>query len=215
VSPALLDRLEFLSSQCVPQLIAGLMVCEAVLLIVSSHHMAILVFLVQRSILTILLWPTIGPLLARMNAVALGAVALIYCVTLWRLRHATKEGAKSAGPLGSVPFRLVAACLGMLLLHGLVWTYSSDALPFSITLAAVSLILNGLLIILVGGSGQRAGLGVLVLADVGRLLYAFSRPDALVWGLWNACDVVVGLAASYLHSVRVATREGPPVEASE
>jgi hypothetical protein len=209
----LLHRLEFLSSACVPQLIAGLVICEAALLAVSSHSLAMLVFLVQRSILTILLWPAVGLVLTRINALALGTIALVYCITEWRVLRAAKAGSECPGLLGNAPFRLLAASLGMLMVHGFVRAYSFDGLPPSITLVAVSLVFNGLLAILLGGGGLRAGLGVLMLADCGRLLYALSRPDALVWGLWNACDVLVALAASHLHSVQVIALEQRPEEA--
>jgi len=203
VSPMLLHRLEFLSSDCIPQLIVGLLICEAALLAVSSHSLAMLVFLAQRSIVTILLWPTIGLLLARMNAVALGTIALVYSITVWRLRHTAKGAVDRPGPLGSVPFRLLVASFGILVVHSFVGQYSFDVLPFSITFVIVSLIINGLLVILVGGGGLRAGLGVLTLADVARLLYALSGPDAVIWALWNVCDVLVALVASHLHSVQV------------
>ena len=213
MSPTLLHRLEFLSSDCIPQLIAGLLICEAALLAVSSHSLAMLVFLAQRSIVTVLMWPTIGLLLARMNAVALGTIAVVYGITVWRLRHAAKGAVDRPGPLGSVAFRLLAASFGVLVVHSFVGQYSFDVLPFGITFVIASLTINGLLVILVGGGGLRAGLGVLMLADVARLLYAFSGPDALVWALWNVCDVLVALVASHLHSVQVLASKDSPKEA--
>ena len=91
MSSMLLHRLELLSSTWVPQLVASVVICEAAVLIVSNHHLATMAFILQRSAVTILMWPLIGPLLTRMNAVALGPIGLVFGISVFRLRPPAGE----------------------------------------------------------------------------------------------------------------------------
>lgn len=204
----MLPTLLSLSSFHAPQLVAGLVVCGAVLLIVSDHRLAILAFFVQRLIVVTLLWAIIEAPLRVMSIIALAAIALVCHITEWRLRRAEIREplhAHQARPsLTSPPFRALAAALGLLVAYGLVQTCNL-ALPLPMVAFTVGwLVVNGLLILSLAGSGLRTGLGVLTFADGCRILYALWQPSLLVWGLWSVCDVLVALAACHLRSAEVA-----------
>lgn len=214
----LLHLFDALSSHA-PQLVAGLAICGAMLLIVSDHRLAILAFLVQRSIVIVLLWPAIGIPLAATSVIALIVIVVIYCITEWRWRGVEMSepahANRSRPSLTSLPFRALAASLAVLVTYGFVQTYNLNPLPPLVAFTVVWLIINSLFILFVADSALRTGLGILTFADGCRTLYALWQPNLLVWGLWGACDVLVALAASYLRSAEVIAAKSQPVGGHE
>jgi hypothetical protein len=210
--PTLLHGLESLSSSRAPQLVVSLALCGIVLLIVPDHRLAILAFLVQRLIVIGMLWSTIQMPLGSTSIVASIAIVLIYAVTELRLLLVGAKQTAQAdwGRLSptSLPFRALAATLGLLVTYGLVRMYAPRLLPSIVAYPVVLLTVNSFLIVLLASSALRTGMGILTFASSCRILYALWQPNLLVWGLWNACDVLVALAASHLRSTEVAVLKG-------
>jgi hypothetical protein len=94
-----------------------------------------------------------------------------------------------------------------LLTHGLVQRYAPSLLPPLVSWSVAWLLVEFCFAVLLAPTPLHTGLGVLAFADAGRILYALTRPDALVWGVWACCDVLVALAAAHLRTVEVAAYE--------
>jgi hypothetical protein len=206
---ALLHTLDSLAAARALQLITGLVVCGATLLMASDHRLTLAAFLAQRSIIFILLWPTLGIRLDLVNVIAFFAIALVLYGTEWRLR-CTRIGEQADTGWGqpfrmSLSFRALAAALGLLVAYGAVQTYIIKLLPPIVGFATAWLFVVSLLSLLLASGGLGAGLGALTFADACRILYALGQPNLLVWGLWNVCDVLLALGTSYLHSAGAVT----------
>jgi hypothetical protein len=206
--PTLLHELESLSSSHAPQLVVSLALCGIVLLIVPDDRLAILAFLAQRLVVIGLLWSTIQLPLGSTSIVASIAIVLIYAVAELRLLLVGAKQRRQAGrgrpATTSLPFRALAATLGLLFTYGLVRVYAPGFFPPIVAYPVVLLTVNSFLIVLLANSALRTGMGILTFASGCRILYALWQPNLLVWGLWNACDVLVALAASHLRSTEVA-----------
>jgi hypothetical protein len=94
--------------------------------------------------------------------------------------------------------------LALLLTHGLVQRYAPSLLPQLVSWSVAWLLVEFCFAVLMAPTPLHTGLGVLAFADAGRILYALTRPDPLVWGVWALCDVLVALAAAHLRTVEVA-----------
>lgn len=207
--PTWLRVLETLSSSHAPQLVVGLVSCGVILLTASDHRLAVLAFLVQRSIVVVLLWPTLGTSLGITNLIALIAVAMVSGGTeCCYLRWARTNGTRNANPpFGvSIPFRALAASLGVLVAYGFAQAYAFNRLPPLVAFASIWLMTMSLLAFLLSSSALGMGLGTLTFADGCRILYALGQPNLLVWGLWSVCDVLVALGAAYLRSAEAAAQ---------
>ncbi len=205
----LLSALEELSVSGAPQLMFGLMLAGALLLVVPYSSVAVWAFLVQRFIVLIFLWSQIGSNLSLLSAVALLTITIVSYATMWHLRGAPTSALGEGweqGALGSVLFRALALVLAVLLVYGLVqarsWPVSYNVM-FSVTWLLVISVFG----LLLGDGGLRTGLAVLTFADASRVLYAVWGANVLVWGIWNACDILVALAACYLYSTRFLRHE--------
>lgn len=209
MSPTFLHEFDSLSSSYTPQLVAGLAICGAVL-VVSGHRLAIVAFLVQRLIVVALLWPSVRLPLAAVMLLASIAAVLVYIVTEGRLlikaRH-VRHTSQRRSFLAQVPFRALAAALGLLVTYGLVQGYGSNLLPLAVASTVVSLLVSSLLVVILANTGLQTGLGVQTFIDACRVLYALWQPNSLVWGLWAVCDVLVALAACHLRNTEVAVVE--------
>ena len=204
----LFQQLEFYSSHRAPQLLTGLAICGFLLILLPDDRLAILAFLAQRLVALALLWSAIQVPLGTTSIIASTAVAVIYAVTELRLflaarRKALPDG-RGAGRM-SLPFGALAAALGLLVTYGALQTWVGDLLPMVVAFPAILLTVNGFLVLLLASNAGRTGLGILTLVDACRVLYALWQPNLLVWGLWSACDVLVAVSASHLHSAQVAS----------
>lgn len=201
--PALLHNLGWLLQLDAQRLIVALVACEVVLLLASNSILSAVAFLGQRLALALILWSTHRwPLSAAMLLSSIGVV-LIQTVTVflhWRRRVAQERGPEGRQWMPvELPLRACGAALGMLVAHGLVQTYLSTSLPETAAYAVGFLATGGLFGLVLAGSALQAALGLLMLADAYRVVYALGQPDPLLWGLWLAADLVIALAASGLH----------------
>lgn len=189
------------------ELVIFLMTSGALLLVLPDDFLIVPVFLIQRGIVVLLLWPNIGRELASVSAVASLTVGVIYALTAWDLRRRAGQGIgilwRRAWPLSYLPWRTLAAALGVLLTFLLVRTYALQALPSLVTWAVTWLLVQFGLGLAMSPTPLHTALAGLAFADAGRILYALTRPDAVIWGLWMACDVLVGLGAAHLRTVGV------------
>ncbi len=210
--PTILRALEPLASSRALHLVVGLYGSGALLLLSPDDRLLIPFFLFQRGIVIVLLWSNIGLPLVTVSSAASVAVGLIYLITVWSLYRkaapAVAQARARAQPLTHLPLRALAVALALLLTHGLVQRYAPSLLPPLVTWSVAWLLAEFCFALLLAPTPLHTGLGVLSFADAGRILYALTRPDPLVWGVWALCDVLVALAAAHLRTVEVAAYGG-------
>jgi hypothetical protein len=210
--PTILRTLEPLASSRALHLVMGLYISGALILLSPDDRLLIPFFLLQRSLVIVLLWSNIGLPLVTVSSAASVAVGLIYLITVWRLYReaspAVAQATRRAQPLTNLPLRALAVALALLLTYGLVQRYAPPLLPPLVTWSVAWLLSEFCFAQLLAPTPLHAGLGVLAFADAGRILYALTRPDPLIWGMWAVCDVLVALAAAHLRTVEVTTYGG-------
>jgi hypothetical protein len=210
--PTIIRMLEPLASSRALHLVVGLYISGALLLACPDERLLIPFFLVQRGIVITLLWSSLNLYAVATSAAASVAVGLIYLVTAWclyvKVGDAIARLRRGALPLTHLPFRALAAALAVLLTYGLVQRYAPAQLPPLLSWSVAWLLVEFCFALLLAPSPLYTGLGILAFADAGRILYALTRPDPLIWGLWAACDVLVALAAAHLRTVEVACEGG-------
>jgi len=213
----LFSALAPLGSSRALDLIVALVLSAAAVLIIPDQRLAILPFLVQRVAVTALLWTNTGESLGAASLAATLGVGLVYATGALGLWHTERRGPHANRlqlSLSHLPFRVLVATLGVLLTYGLVQEYGNEWLPRLVAFTVAWLLIDGSLVLLVPGGPLHTGLGILTLADAGRVLYALASPDPLVWGLWAACDVLVALAATHLSAIELTVfqRAARPAE---
>jgi hypothetical protein len=205
-----LREFDSLAFSHLPQLIAGLLICETAL-IATGRWLAVLAFLLQRLIVVALLWSSLEPPLAMVMLLTSFAALLIYTVAEGQLLPGQLMGkrpsSRQAGFQPRVALRGLVAGFGLLMTYGLVRASPSHVLPLTIATAVISLLVTGVFLLLLANGGLRTGLGVQTFMDASRILYALSGPDTVLWGAWAALDVLVALAASHLHTVEAGASE--------
>ena len=217
--PTILRSLEPLAASRALHLVVGLYASGALLLLSPDERLLIPFFLLQRGIVIVLLWSNIGLSLVTVSTAASVAVGLIYLITVWGLFRkaapAVAQATRGAQPLTYPPLRALAVALALLLTHGLVQRYAPSLLPPLVTWSVAWLLVEFCFALLLAPTPLHSGLGVLAFADAGRILYALTGPDPLVWGVWASCDVLVALAAAHLRTVEVAAYGGTGAECRE
>ena len=207
-----LRALPLLSASSAPQLTACLVILGVVLLTVADRRLAVLAFLLLRTAALLLLWPAIRGAMGAVSAASHVAIALICATTECRLRpvrdRAAPRPSGHAAFLMTPPFRALAASLGLLVAHGIVQTYALDLAPQTVALAMSWLAALGMLALLLSNSGLGTAMGVVVLADGFRILYAVSQPSEWAWALWTVCDVLIVLAGARLSRVEAVAGQG-------
>lgn len=186
-----------LSSLRAPELLNALVVCSALLVIVADRPWSVLVLLAQRLIVIAFLWFQLPlPLLVGAFVASVAGVGIL-TVSEGRRVVARGRGRTSPG-LTHLAFRGGVAALGMLVVDGLLETSVAGLLPRTAAGAVTALVVFGFLLLALADDGVQFGMGILMFADAGRLLYSLFPPRPEVWGLWAVLDVTVALAAAHL-----------------
>jgi hypothetical protein len=211
VLPTWVVALKSLSPSHAPQLVAAAVVAGVVWLLVPDQRLAVAAFLAQRAIVLILPWPEMSDSYTAVGILAWFAVAVIFTGSVWsaRARQGCPTG-RSMAPRSfrvNALFRAVAASLTVLLARWLVQTYSSLLPPPLIAFTAIWLITQGVLALLLAGSGLGVGLGVLTFADGCRTFYGLAQPNLWIWAVWSIGDILAAWAAAHLlYAEAIASR---------
>ncbi len=200
--PAWVTELKSLSPAYAPQLVTAAVVAGVIWLLVPDQRLAAAAFLAQRAIVLILPWPETSDSHAAVGVVAWFAITIIFTGSTWSAtaRHAGHTGHST--PLRSFRLnalsRAVVASLGVLLARWCVQTYPSYLPPPLVAFTAIWLIIQGMLALLLAGSGLGVGLGALTFADGCRTFYGLAQPNLWMWAVWSIGDILVAWAAAHL-----------------
>jgi len=203
-------------SSSAPQLTASLVVLGVVLLTAADRRLAVLAFVMLRIVVLIILRPVLPGAMGAASAASHLAIVMVCAMPVLRARQASgavaTRPARDAAFLMTPPFRALAASIGLLLAHGFVQTYASDLAPLAVVVASSWLVALGMLALLLSASGLGTAMGVVVLADACRLMYALSQPDVWVWATWSACDLLIVLAGAHLSRIEAVARQNSAEE---
>jgi len=185
------------SSLRAPELLNALVLCSALLVIVADRPWSVLMFLAQRLIvIAVLRFLLPLPLLVSAFVASVASVGIV-AVSEGRRLLAERHTRPIPG-LTNLAFRAGAAVLGVLVVEGLLRSSAVGLLPRAAAGALTALVVCGLLLLALADDGVQFGMGILMFADAGRLLYLSFAPGPEVWGLWAILDVTVALAAAHL-----------------
>ncbi len=194
------------------ELVLGLVVTSALLLILEERRLSVFVLGVQYALLAFL----VGPQLYRPLTLVRLAAGLFVCSMLYLTAGHVQNALygllppmsprwtwKSPGVMllrvlsltgFGLVFRLMVVALGSLVAYGLWRNYPISAILPEINLAVYWLMSMGLLIILTGSEPLRMGLGMLTFMGGVEALYLLLEQSFMVTGLMSAVDIVLALA---------------------
>lgn len=196
-------------------LVAGSIAAGLLLLILPRNLLIGAIFLLQRGMLLLLLWPRLPTQLLASSALSSLAVSLVYSATTLGLCFGRRAGPRGGSRLLTyLPFRVLAAALALLIASAVARGLPRTAIPELIVWMLTWLVIQSVFSLLLASNPMQTGIGVLAFADAGRIVYSLLRPDPLLWGAWAACDVLVALAVTRL-CINNAAANGcvPPVPA--
>lgn len=197
-------------------LVSGSIAAGLLLLILPGELLVSTLFLLQRGMILLLLWPQLpAPLLAS-SALSSLAIGIIYSATTLDLylHRRTSPNTRSM-LLTHLPFRVATAALALLVAAAVARALPRTAIPELVTWMVVWLLIQSVFSLLLAPNPMQTGIGVLAFADAGRIVYSLFRPDPLLWGAWTVCDVLIALAVARLciSNAKVDVSV-PPVTAS-
>jgi hypothetical protein len=195
------------------RLVTGSVAVGLVLIILPGDALTGALFLLQRAMILVLLWPRVPTQLLASSAVASLAVGLIYSATVLSLHLSGRSKVRpQSNLLGHLPFRVVAAALGLLLASAAAHAFTTTSLPELMIWMVAWLLVQSVFSLLLATSSLQTGIGVLAFADAGRIVYSLLQPDPLLWGVWAACDVLIALGVASLRSHN--TQDAPAASTS-
>jgi hypothetical protein len=203
---------DWLFSLPISDLVLGLVVSSALLLILEERRLSVLVLGTQYVGLAFL----VGPQLYRPLTLVRLALGLFVCGMLyltaghvqnalygllppmsnkwtWRSPGVMLLRVLSLTGFGLV-FRLMVVALGGLVAYGLWRNYPILGIPPGINLGVYWLISMGMLIILTGSEPLRMGLGLLTFMGGVEALYSLLEQSFMVTGLMSILDITLALA---------------------
>jgi len=203
-----------------------LLVTSSVIVVASDWRFWLWSLLVQYVLLGVLHMRVLGPELALIKVVA---GALVCPMLYWAARSVESERghkaeiereriAKESGevPLPPLPwpvrstnwmFRLLTTLLLFLVLYSVSRSLSLPLVDADIALVCIWLWLVGLLILVLTSEPLPAGLGLLTLISGFDLFFDAFSPGLVGLGILAAVNLLLGLAFSYLTTVRELTGE--------
>lgn len=219
----LLSQLSHLSGE--PALI-GLIVTASVIAVVRAWRFELWALLVQYILLGVLHLRMLRPELALIKLlVGVLICPMLYWAARWveseRAHKAEMERQEIAVKEGQVPlpplpwpvrptnwaFRLLAVVMLSLVLYSVSLSFPLPFIDADIAPACAWLWLVGLLVLVLTSEPLSAGMGLLTLVSGFELYFDVMSPGLVGVGIFAAIDLVMGLAISYLITVRELTAE--------
>lgn len=207
-------------------ILAALLVTTSVIVIASDWRFWLWSLLIQYLLLGVLHMRVLGPELALVKVVA---GALVCPMLYWAARSVESERGHKAEvereriaqergqvPLPPLPwpvrstnwmFRLLATLLLFLVLYSVARSLSLPAVDADIAPVCIWLWLVGLLVLVLTSEPLPAGVGLLTLISGFDLFFDAFSPGLVGLGILATVTLLLGLAISYLTTVRELTGE--------
>jgi hypothetical protein len=221
-----IDLLEQLSHLSALPGFLGLLVTASVIAIVRDWRFALWALLIQYILVGLLHLRMLAPELALIRVLAGVLVCpMLYWAARWveseRVHKAEIERGERAAKEGEVPlpplpwpirptnwvFRLLSILLLALVLYSVYRRFPLPDIAADIAPSCLWLAMIGLFVLILTPEPLPAGMGLLTLVAGFGLYYDTLSPGLAGVGLLAAVDLVMGLAISYLITVRALTGE--------
>jgi hypothetical protein len=204
----------------------GLVVTAAVIAVARDWRYGLWALLIQYVLVSVLHLRMIAPQLALIKLlVGVLICPMIYWAARWvegeRAHKAEEERREIADKRGEVPlpplpwpvrptnwvFRLLSVLLLGLVLYSVSISFPLPFIPADLAPSCVWLGLVGLLILVLTSEPLSAGMGLLTLVAGFELYFDIMSPGLAGVGVFAVIDLLMGLAISYLITVRDLTGE--------
>ena len=219
------DRLlDFLASLTPSQVVMGLAIVSALMMIIEERRLSLVPLLIQYILLGLL----VGPRFYRPIMFVRAGLGMAICLILYvTAQHVQEELGKLTGPNGprslaagnlgqsqeegwdsplapawrainlagmGSVFRLIVIALGGIMAYGIWRTFPLSFVPAEINLTSYWLICIGLLLILTSADPLRMGFGLLTCINGFESLYLFLEQSLIVIGLLGVADIIIALS---------------------
>ncbi|MGB8643620.1 MAG: hypothetical protein WCF84_00140 [Anaerolineae bacterium] len=224
--PSLADVARFFATLTGADVVLGLLVTAAMLILVSDWRLSLLALAVQYLLVTVLLATIVQLQVAMVRLIAGGLVAVMLYITAQRVRRnwtrrARAAGWKNAGEIAALferepfivswPFRAIALALVAVSTLTVATQFPFPNAPLLFWFLSLWLCVIGLLLIIITREALKMGAGLLTFTTGFGILYLAIDSSLLFFGLLLISDLVIALAVSHLASVPVrsgAQRQG-------
>lgn len=224
--PAWMDLLSQLGNLSALPSFVGLVITASVIAVVRDWRFALWALLIQYILVGILHLRMLPPELALVKVlVGMLVCPMLYWAARWveseRAHKAEIERREIAARQGQVPlpplpwpirstnwvFRLLAILLLGLVLYSISLSFSLPDVASGIAPAGLWLAMIGLFILILTSEPLPAGMGLLTLVSGFGLYYDMLSPGLVGVGVLATIHLLMGLAISYLVTVRALTGE--------
>jgi hypothetical protein len=224
--PAWMDLLSQLGNLSALPSFVGLVITASLIAVVRDWRFALWALLIQYILVGVLHLRMLPPELALIKVLAGVLICpMLYWAARWveseREHKAEIERREIAAQQGEVPlpplpwpirptnwvFRLLAILLLGLVLYSVSLSFPLPAVASGIAPASLWLAMIGLFILILTSEPLSAGMGLLTLVSGFGLYYDMLSPGLVGVGVLATIDLLMGLAISYLVTVRALTGE--------
>jgi hypothetical protein len=215
---SLSDLARFFSTLTTADVLIGLTVTGAILVLISDWRLSLLAFTVQYLLVTVLLSTQVQLEVATVRLIAGGLVALILYISARRVRSrmmrraraiGLKDGDQLAPPFERDPFviGLLFRFIAVVLVAVSVITTAAQTpfpnAPLLFWLVSLWLCSIGLLLIAITRNALKLGMGLLTFSAGFGILYVAIEPSRLFYGLLVILDLVLALSVAHLANAPV------------
>ncbi len=205
-----------LSSLSHLELMVGLLITGAVLIVFEDWRLTLWALLAQYVMVSLLLVRVMPLRVALIKVIVGGMVCMILYLTArharWRRQSAAIEGHHefpSVAPFFDVLpmnvwFRLLVAVLAAVVTHAVGTKYALVDEPIGVSQACYWLVLTGLLVVILARDPLKVGVGLLTFQAGFEVLFATLEKGLSVAALLGAINLLVALAVSYLTTAQIS-----------
>lgn len=212
---SLSDIARFFAALTSVDVLIGVTVTGAILILVSDWRISLLAFAVQYLLITVLLSTLVQLEVATVRMIAGGLVALMLYISARRVR--SQKVLKASGPglsdegevaapivrdpfVVGLPFRFIAVVLAAVSVITSASRFSFPNTPLLFWIVSLWLCSIGLLSIAITRDALKLGMGLLTFSAGFGILYLAIDPSLLFYGLLVILDLVLALSVAHLTS---------------
>jgi hypothetical protein len=210
---SLSDLSRFFATLTAADVLIGVTVTGAILILISDWRLSLLAFAVQYLLITVLLSTLVQLEVATVRMIAGGLVALMLYISARRvrsrrIRQALALGPKDRGPVGlpfdrdpfviGLPFRFIAIVLVAVTVITVAAQLPFPNTPLLFWVVSLWLCSIGLLLIAITRDALKLGMGLLTFSAGFGILYLAIEPSLLFYGLLVILDLMLALSVAHL-----------------
>jgi hypothetical protein len=215
---SLSDLARFFATLTAADVLIGVTVTGAILILIPDWRLSLLAFAVQYLLITVLLSTLVQLEVATVRMIAGGLVALMLYISarrvrFRRIRQARALGLKDGSPVApafdrdpfvvGLPFRFVAIVLVAVTVITAGAQFPFPNTPLLFWIVSLWLCSVGLLLIAITRDALKLGMGLLTFSAGFSTLYLAIEPSLLFYGLLVILDLMLALSVAHLTSAPV------------